>query len=76
MVSAVHTYLVQAAAVSGRYELHRSAEVGQHTLWDAAGLLQTQDTRSASAQPIARERLMVQLTDQVAQSLKRTRTED
>ncbi|MFD5754373.1 hypothetical protein ACFWIZ_03735 [Streptomyces sp. NPDC127044] len=41
----------------------------------AAGLLQTQDTRSASADLIARERLMVQLADQVTPSL-RTHTED
>ncbi|MFD9283193.1 hypothetical protein ACFWD7_39095 [Streptomyces mirabilis] len=70
------TYLVQAAAGSDRYELHRSAEIGRHTLWDAAGLLQTQDTRSASAELIARERLMVQLTDQVAQTLKCAHAED
>ncbi|MET7899062.1 hypothetical protein [Streptomyces mirabilis] len=54
----------------------RAAPLGRHTLWDAAGLLQAQDTRSASAQLIARKRLMVQLADQVTQSLKRTRTED
>ncbi|MFF7889277.1 hypothetical protein ACH40F_51835 [Streptomyces sp. NPDC020794] len=75
-LAALHTYLVQAAAGSGRYELHRSAEIGRHTLWDAAGLLQAQDTRSASAELIACERLMVQLADQVAQTLKRTHTED
>ncbi|MFG2257299.1 hypothetical protein [Streptomyces mirabilis] len=75
-LAALHTFLAQAAAGSDRYELHRSAEIGQHTLWDAAGLLQTPDTRSASAELIARERLMVQLADQVAQTLKRTHTED
>ncbi|MEN1889730.1 hypothetical protein [Streptomyces mirabilis] len=75
-LAALHTSLVQAAAGSDRYELRRAAEIGQHTLWDAAGLLQTQDTRSASADLIARERLMVQLADQAAQSLKRTHTED
>ncbi|MFD9657698.1 BREX-2 system phosphatase PglZ [Streptomyces mirabilis] len=75
-LAALHTSLVQAAADSDRYELHRAAEIGQHTLWDAAGLLQTQDTRSASAELIARERLMVQLADQAAQTLKRTHTED
>jgi hypothetical protein len=75
-LAALHTYLVQAAAGSNRYELRRSAEISQHLLWDAAGLLQTQDTRSASAHLIARERLMVQLADQVAQTLKRTHTED
>ncbi|GAX57781.1 hypothetical protein [Streptomyces olivochromogenes] len=75
-LAALHTFLVQAAAGSDRYELHRSAEIGQHTLWDVAGLLQTPDTRSASAELIARERLMVQLADQVAQTLKRTHIED
>ncbi|MEU9545581.1 hypothetical protein [Streptomyces mirabilis] len=75
-LAALHTYLVQAAAGSDRHELRRAAEIGQHLLWDAAGLLQTQDTRSASVELIARERLMVQLADQAAQSLKRTHTED
>ncbi|MFI6494323.1 hypothetical protein [Streptomyces sp. NPDC050564] len=75
-LAALHTYLVQAAAGSDRYELRRSAEMSRHMLWDAAGLLQTQNTRSASAELIARERLMVQLADQVAQTLKRTHTED
>ncbi|MCX4427167.1 hypothetical protein [Streptomyces mirabilis] len=71
-LAALRTFLVQAAAGSDRYELRRSAEIGRHTLWDAAGLLQTQDTRSASADLIARERLMVQLADQAAQILKPT----
>ncbi|MFJ1560597.1 hypothetical protein [Streptomyces mirabilis] len=71
-LASLHTYLVQATAGSDRYELHRSAEIGRHTLWDAAGLLQTQDTRSASADLIARERLMVQLAGQAAQILERT----
>ncbi|MGW0628490.1 hypothetical protein [Streptomyces sp. NPDC002758] len=69
---ALHTSLVQAAADSDRYELRRSAEVGHHLLWDAAGLLQTRDTRSASDGLIARERLMLQLAHQVDQILKRT----
>ncbi|MFE2687411.1 hypothetical protein [Streptomyces mirabilis] len=75
-LAALHTSLVQAAAGRDCYELRRAAEIGRHLLWDAAGLLQTQDTRSASADLIARERLMVQLADQAAQSLKRTHTED
>ncbi|WP_249938572.1 hypothetical protein [Streptomyces mirabilis] len=75
-LAALHTSLVQAAAGSDRYELRRAAEIGQHLLWDAADLLQTQDTRSASADLIARERLLVQLADQAAQSLKRTHTQD
>ncbi|MGP4049349.1 hypothetical protein [Streptomyces sp. 2A115] len=70
-LAAPHTYLVRAAG-GDRYELRRSAEIGQHLLWDAAALLQTQDTRAASAQLIACERLMVQLADQVAQTLKRS----
>ncbi|MET7899687.1 hypothetical protein [Streptomyces mirabilis] len=71
-LASLHTSLVQAAAGSDRYELRRAAEIGQHTLWDAAGLLQTQDTRSAAVDLIARERLMGQLADQAAQILKRT----
>ncbi|MER5913030.1 hypothetical protein ABT124_21640 [Streptomyces sp. NPDC001982] len=71
-LAALHSYLVQAAAGSDRYELGRSAEVGQNLLWDAAGLVQTRDTRSASDGLIARERLMLQLADQVDQILKRT----
>ncbi|MFC8660757.1 hypothetical protein [Streptomyces sp. NPDC057199] len=74
-LASLHTCLVQAAAGSDRYELRRSAEVGRHLLWDAAGLLQRQDTRSASAQLIDRERLMVQLAGQVAQTQEHTRTE-
>ncbi|MGW7385317.1 hypothetical protein [Streptomyces sp. NPDC054794] len=69
-LATLQTYLVQAAAVSDRYELRRSAEIGQHLLWDAADLLQTHDTRSASCELIARERLILQLADQVAQILK------
>jgi hypothetical protein len=72
---ALHTYIVQAAADSDNYELRRSAEIGHNLLWDAADMLQTQDTRSASARLIDRERLMVQLADQVAQTLERIRAE-
>jgi hypothetical protein len=71
-LAVLHTSLVQAAAGSDRYELRRSAEVGQRLLWDAAGLIQTRDSRSASADLIACERLMLQLAHQVAQILKRT----
>ncbi|WP_307532352.1 hypothetical protein [Streptomyces umbrinus] len=74
-LAVLHTCRVRAAAGSDRYELRRSAEIGQNLLWDAAGLLQSQDTRSASAQLIGRERLMVQLAGQVTQILERTRTE-
>jgi hypothetical protein len=71
-LATLHTCLVQAAAGSDRYQLRRSAEFGQHLLWDAAGLLQTHDSRSASTELIACERLMVQLANQVAQTLKHT----
>ncbi|WP_236067199.1 hypothetical protein [Streptomyces brasiliscabiei] len=74
-LAALHTNIVQAAADSDRYELRRSTEIGHNLLWDAADHLQNQDTRSASAQLIDRERLMVQLADQVARSVERTRTE-
>ncbi|GGN44628.1 hypothetical protein [Streptomyces fuscichromogenes] len=74
-LGALHTVLVQAAARSDRYELRRSAEIGHTLLWDTADLLQTQDTRSASAYLITRERLMVQLVHQVTQILRHT-TED
>ncbi|MEU6323102.1 hypothetical protein [Streptomyces sp. NPDC047009] len=75
-LAALHTSLVQAAADSDRYELRRSAEVGQHLLWDAADLLQTQDTRAASAALIAREQLLLQLAHQVAQIIQRSASED
>ncbi|MFI0511169.1 hypothetical protein ACH3Y9_12490 [Streptomyces sp. WSLK1-5] len=73
-LAALHTCILQAAAGSDRYEVRRSAEVGHRLLWDAAGLLQDQDTRTAAPRLIDRERLMVQLADQVAQLLERTRT--
>ncbi|MFI1794445.1 hypothetical protein ACH40D_39475 [Streptomyces olivaceoviridis] len=41
-LAALHTSLVQTAAGSDRYELRRSAEIGQQLMWDAADLLQTQ----------------------------------
>ncbi|MGW9026898.1 hypothetical protein ACWGQ5_22495 [Streptomyces sp. NPDC055722] len=75
-LAALHTSLVQAAADSDRYELRRSAEIGQDLLWDAAGLLQTQDTRAASDALIARERLLLQLACQVAQIIERSASED
>jgi hypothetical protein len=74
-LAALHTFVVQAAAGSDRHELRRAAEIGQNLLWDAADLLQNQDTRSASTRLIDRERLMVQLADQVAQTVERTRAE-
>ncbi|WP_330327866.1 hypothetical protein [Streptomyces pseudovenezuelae] len=72
-LAVLHTYILQATASSDRYEVRRSAQLGHHLLWDAAGLLQTQDTSSASSRLISYERLMVQLADQVAQILERTR---
>ncbi|MFC8428053.1 hypothetical protein [Streptomyces sp. NPDC057253] len=73
-LAALHTGILQAAAGSDRYEVRRSAEIGHHLLWDAADLLQDQDTRTALPRLIDRERLMVQLAGQVAQLLQRTRT--
>ncbi|MER7982427.1 hypothetical protein [Streptomyces sp. NPDC095817] len=70
-LTALQTVLTRAATRTDRHELLRPAEIGQHVLWDAAGLLQDQDTRSASAALIARERLMVQLADQVTSALTR-----
>ncbi|MFI6567122.1 hypothetical protein [Streptomyces sp. NPDC050534] len=71
-LAALHTCLVRAAAGSTRYEVRRSAEIGRQLLWDAAGLLQTQDPRSPSAELIARKRLMLQLVHQVSQMLPHT----
>ncbi|MFE7028842.1 hypothetical protein ACFU9Y_00925 [Streptomyces sp. NPDC057621] len=68
-LASLHTTLIEAAAGSDRYELRRSAEVGHHLLWDAAGLLQAQDTRSALVQLVDCERAMLQLSDQVTQML-------
>ncbi|WP_234337129.1 hypothetical protein [Streptomyces xylophagus] len=75
-LAAWHAGLLQAAAVSDRHEVRRSVEVGRHLLWDAAGLLQAQDTRSASPRLIACERLMLQLADQAGQFIERTATEN
>ncbi|MGW5590301.1 hypothetical protein [Streptomyces sp. NPDC003857] len=75
-LAALHTDLVEAATSSDRYELRRSTEIGQHLLWDTAGLVQTQDTRTASDALIARERLLLHLLDQVAQTIEGTASED
>lgn len=72
----LHTLLVQSAAGSERYEPRRSAEVGQHLLWEAASLLQIQDTRTICDQLIARERLMLQLAHKVAQIVEGSTPED
>ncbi|MEW1648409.1 hypothetical protein [Streptomyces sp. NPDC091219] len=75
-LAVLQTGLLQAAAGTDRYEVRRSAEVGQQLLWDAAGLLQTQDTRAVSADLIAREQLMLQLAHQVAQILTPAASDD
>ncbi|MED7828510.1 hypothetical protein [Streptomyces chiangmaiensis] len=75
-LAALHADLVEAAASSDRYELNRSAEIGQHLLWDAASLLHTQDTRAASDALIACERLLLHLVDQVTQTIECTASED
>ncbi|MET7685180.1 hypothetical protein [Streptomyces sp. NPDC005423] len=68
-LAVLQTGLLKAASGTDRYEVRRSAEIGQQLLWDAADLLQTQDTRSVSPQLIAGEKLMLQLAHQVAQIL-------
>ncbi|MFE3268912.1 hypothetical protein [Streptomyces sp. NPDC059215] len=66
-LAVLQTVLDQAATRAGECDrLRRATEIGQHLLWEAAGLLQNQDTRAASAGLIARERLMLQLVDQMA----------
>jgi hypothetical protein len=75
-LAVLHTGLLRDAACTNRYEVRRSAEVGQQLLWDAAGLLQTRDTRAASADLIAREQLMLQLAHQVAQILTPAASDD
>jgi hypothetical protein len=71
-LATLHTCLVRAAAGTTRYEVRRSVQVAQHLLWDAAGLLQTPAPRAASAQLLARERLLLQLVHQVTQMLPHT----
>ncbi|MET7390512.1 hypothetical protein ACFYPT_38595 [Streptomyces sp. NPDC005529] len=43
-LSTMQTVLTGLQPGPTRHELRRPAEIGQHVLWDAAGLLQTQDT--------------------------------
>jgi len=77
-LAALHTRLFEAAADSEQAavadseaeRLRRSVEMGHCLLWDAAGLLQTADTTSASAGLIDIARLMAQLADQVTHALK------
>ncbi|MEV5085981.1 hypothetical protein AB0K74_47405, partial [Streptomyces sp. NPDC056159] len=45
-------------------------------MWDAASLLQTQHTRAASDELVAREKLMLQLAHQVTQIIERSASED
>ncbi|WAZ26942.1 hypothetical protein STRCI_008628 [Streptomyces cinnabarinus] len=71
-LAVLHASLVRASVGSDRDQLRRSAEIGHNLLFDAAGLLQSRDTRTVSAGLIARERLMLQLAHQVAQILKCT----
>ncbi|MFM9499745.1 hypothetical protein ACKI1Q_39925 [Streptomyces galilaeus] len=66
-LAALHTGLVQAAVSSDRYEVRRAVEIGHHQLFDTADLLQRHDTRFASSELIARERLMLQLAVQTRQ---------
>ncbi|MER6370130.1 hypothetical protein ABT255_17415 [Streptomyces mirabilis] len=71
-LTALHTGLVRAAVSSDRYEVRRAVEIGHHQLFDTADLLQRHDTRSASSELIARERLMLQLAVQTRQILTPT----
>lgn len=71
-LTTAQTILDQASAGSVRYELRRSAETSHRLLWEAAGLLQDQDTRAVSAELVVRERVMVRLADQAASALTRT----
>ncbi|MFI9601431.1 hypothetical protein ACIHCX_16400 [Streptomyces sp. NPDC052043] len=66
-LAALHAGLVQAAAGNDLYEVRRAVEIGHHQLFDTADLLQRHDTRSASSELIARERLMLQLAVQTRQ---------
>ncbi|WP_406469853.1 hypothetical protein [Streptomyces sp. NBC_01615] len=78
-LAALHTGLVEAALHSDRYEVRRAVEVGHHQLFDMADLLQRRDTRSASSELIARERLMLQLavqTSRIVTPMKRDASSD
>ncbi|MFI9825224.1 hypothetical protein ACIHFC_32960 [Streptomyces sp. NPDC052013] len=75
-LATLHTHLVQSAADCDRHELRRTAELGHSLLWDAVGLLQNHDTRSASVSLIGRERLMLQLVSQVTQIVELAAAED
>ncbi|MDR6980091.1 hypothetical protein J2X68_006829 [Streptomyces sp. 3330] len=66
-LAALHTGVVQAAVSSDRHEVRRAVEIGHHQLFDTADLLQRHDTRSASSELIARERLMLRLAVQTRQ---------
>ncbi|MFC8664030.1 hypothetical protein [Streptomyces sp. NPDC057199] len=66
-LAALHTGLVQAAVRGDGYEVRRAVGIGHHQLFDTADLLQRHDTRSASSELIARERLMLQLAVQTRQ---------
>lgn len=75
-LTVLHASLIQEAATSDRYELRRSAELGHTLLWNAAGLLQAQDTRAVSERLITCERLLLQLAHQVAQTIEHSGPED
>ncbi|MET8956061.1 hypothetical protein [Streptomyces sp. NPDC004533] len=66
-LAALYAGVVQAAARSNARELRRAIEIGHHQLFDTADLLQRRDTRSASSELIAAERLMLQLAIQAGQ---------
>ncbi|MGW5482623.1 hypothetical protein [Streptomyces sp. NPDC004008] len=66
-LAALYAGVVQAAAGSDACGLRRAIEIGYHQLFDTADLLQRRDTRSASSELIAAERLMLQLALQAGQ---------
>ncbi|MFD6297605.1 hypothetical protein ACFWFU_22605 [Streptomyces sp. NPDC060235] len=68
-LGALQDQLVLIDTHDHRYELRRAVEIGHGLLWDAAGLLQVQDTRTASTELIAREMLMLRLVGHTAESI-------
>ncbi|MGX1542563.1 hypothetical protein [Streptomyces adustus] len=74
--AAPHTCVPRSAAGSNRPRPRRAAETGRHLQANAAAGPQAKDTRSASAPLPVCGRLMPQLADQAAQTLKHTYTKD
>ncbi|MFJ7305994.1 hypothetical protein [Streptomyces sp. NPDC099088] len=62
-LGALQDQLVFLDAYGHRYERRRAAEIGHGLLWDTAGLLKLEDTRTVAPALIAREALMLRLVD-------------